>query len=73
MSGADVLVAAVRRRLPGANVSVARAGNRYTLAVVSDRFARLPRPEWQRVVYAALDKVPLDLLAEVGEISCSTE
>lgn len=73
MSGPDVLFAAIRRRLPGARIEITLVGNQYVLSVASVTFSRLSNVDRQGVVYAAMERVPLDLVARVADIFCSVD
>lgn len=69
MTPADVIAAAVRRRLPAAAVTVTPGPDGY--AVVVRAAWRLVDPaDRPAEVYRAFDRLPVDLVARVCRIDC---
>lgn len=68
--GEDVLYETLARRFAACGVATGPAG--YHLTVRDEAFRGLDRADREGVVYDALGRVPLELLARVGGITCLT-
>ncbi len=69
MTGPDLLVDAVTRGVPGSVVRVDPGPDGgYTVTVRADRLNPLGRADREAVVYSAMARVPLSLLARVRAI-----
>lgn len=71
MNAARLLVSVVSRKLPGAEVTATSTSTGLCLAVTSKQFRGLDRADREAMVYASLDKVPLELLARIVQITCT--
>lgn len=71
-SATDLLVKQITQKIPGASVAVASAGGLYELVVTAPKFAGMDRADRAALVYGAIERVPLELLARVAAIECRT-
>jgi hypothetical protein len=68
MSGRDLLTTQLRKRFPEAAIEVGVTPAGYELRLQGRAFAGLSRADREGLVYAALDAVPIALLAKVAAI-----
>jgi len=70
MTASELLTGLIRRRVPRADVAVIPLEDKYAIRVVSDHFQGADTAERQSIVYKALDRAPLELVARISNIEC---
>jgi len=70
MTSKELINSLIKRKIPRATVSLEPADDGYRLKVVSDHFRGAQLTDRQSMVYQALDRAPLPLLAKIMAIDC---